>query len=89
VKKDNWYVYLVECSDGSIYTGISNNVEARVKKHNSGKGAKYTKSRRPVYLKASCLYLNRSEASKAEYNFKRYTKDEKMNLILILNLVNN
>ncbi len=77
----NWYVYLVECADGTIYTGISNNVEARIGAHNSGKGAKYTKSRRPVILKASWSYVNKSEATKAEYAFKQLSRIQKMRLI--------
>ncbi len=43
-----WFVYILECSDGTLYTGYTNDVDARVKKHNAGKGAKYTKSRLPV-----------------------------------------
>lgn len=85
MKEEVWFVYLIECSDGSIYTGISNNVAERVLKHNSGKGAKYTRARRPVFLKAICAYVNKSEASKAEYSFKQLSKNEKMMLIQILN----
>jgi putative endonuclease len=85
VKEEAWFVYMIECSDGSIYTGISNNVSERIVKHNSGKGAKYTRARRPVYLKACFSYVNKSEASKAEYAFKKYSKIEKMMLIQILN----
>jgi len=77
----NWYVYLAECSDGTIYTGISNNVEARIAAHNAGKGAKYTKSRRPVTLKACWSYPDKSEATKAEYAFKQLSRIRKMQLI--------
>ena len=45
-----WYVYIVRCSDGSLYTGITKDVEARVSMHNAGRGAKYTRARRPVEL---------------------------------------
>ncbi len=81
MKTESWFVYMVECIDGTIYTGISNNVEERIIKHNSGKGARYTRSRRPVSLKALWSYVNKSEASKAEYAFKKLSKDEKIRLI--------
>jgi putative endonuclease len=76
-----WYVYMLECSDGTIYTGITNDIAARVIKHNSGKGAKYTRVRRPVRLKACWEYGLKSEAAKAEYAFKRLSRAEKMKLI--------
>jgi len=72
-----WYVYMLECSDGTIYTGITNDVNARVEKHNAGKGAKYTSGRRPVLLKASWKHKNKSEAAKAEYVMKRLSRKEK------------
>ena len=78
---ERWFVYMVECSDQSIYTGISNDVEARIAKHNSGEGAKYTKGRTPVILRAQFEYKNRSEASKAEFALKRLSKEEKLRLI--------
>lgn len=80
VKKD-WEVYMVECSDGTLYTGISNDVPKRVLTHNSGKGAKYTKTRLPVVLKWQKQCENRSEASKEEYKVKKLTKKQKLKLI--------
>jgi len=76
-----WYVYMVECSDGTIYTGISNNVSKRILAHNSGKGAKYTRSRLPVALKWSQECENRSEASKLEYKIKKLSRKEKLQKI--------
>ena len=76
-----WYVYMVECADGTIYTGITNDVEARIIKHNSGKGAKYTRTRGPVKLKACWSFEFKSEAAKAEYAFKQLSRAEKMKLI--------
>jgi putative endonuclease len=76
-----WYVYMLECSDGTIYTGITNDIAARITKHNSGKGAKYTRVRRPVKLKAYWEYGLKSEAAKAEYAFKQLSRTEKMKLI--------
>ena len=72
-----WKVYLLKCSDGTIYTGISNDVKARIAKHNSGKGAKYTRGRTPVKLLKTFSYKNKSEACKAEYAFKKLSKQEK------------
>lgn len=79
--KNKWEVYMVECSDGTIYTGISNDVPKRVLTHNSGKGAKYTKTRLPVVLKWQKQCENRSEASKEEYKVKKLTKKQKLKLI--------
>lgn len=72
---------MVQCADGTIYTGITNDLVARIKKHNSGKGAKYTRSRTPVKLKACWLYELKSEAAKAEYAFKQLSRVKKIKLI--------
>jgi predicted GIY-YIG superfamily endonuclease len=80
--KQVWYVYMLECADGTIYTGITNNVKERIAKHNSGKGAKYTRARLPVVLKAKWKHTSKSEAAKAEYAFKQLSRAEKMNLIM-------
>ena len=77
----SWYVYILECSDGSLYTGITNDVEARIGKHNSGKGAKYTRGRTPVVLKASWEYETKAEAAKEEYALKKLTRPKKLELI--------
>lgn len=76
-----WYVYILECSDGTLYTGITNNLSERIKTHNEGKGAKYTRVRLPVVLRASCEVLNRSEASKEEYRIKKLRRSEKFEVI--------
>ena len=72
-----WYVYLIECRDGSIYTGIAVNVQARYAAHASGKGARYTRSHPPRRLLAAIEYADRSAASKAEYQIKRLSPAEK------------
>lgn len=77
-----WYVYIVECSDGTLYTGITNNLNKRIKTHNSGKGSKYTRTRLPVEIKRFWVLENRSEASKMEYQIKKLKRDEKLKLIL-------
>ncbi len=71
-----WFLYLLECSDGSVYTGIATDVQARFDKHVSGEGARYTRSRKPVRL-ASFELANRSSASRAEYWVKRLQPAEK------------
>ena len=76
-----WYVYILECSDGTLYTGITNNVNKRLITHNKGKGAKYTRSRLPVKLRALFNAEDRSKASKEEYKIKQMSRAEKMKLI--------
>ncbi|QAU34172.1 GIY-YIG nuclease family protein [Janthinobacterium sp. 17J80-10] len=66
-----WFLYMIECDDGSIYTGIATNVESRFQAHASGKGAKYTRAHKPRDLLLAVRYPNRSIASKAEYEFKK------------------
>lgn len=78
---DNWYVYMIECSDGTIYTGITNDVKARILKHNSGKGAKYTRARRPVKLKAQWKCSTKSASAQAEYALKKLSRAHKLKLI--------
>jgi putative endonuclease len=77
----NWSLYMVECSDGTIYTGTSNDVIKRVLKHNMGKGAKYTKTRLPVTLKYEIECGSRSDACKLESKYKKLTKEQKLKLI--------
>ena len=76
-----WYVYILECSDGTLYTGITTDLDKRLKTHNNGKGAKYTKARLPVVLKASFETADRSEASKEEYRIKQLSRKQKLELI--------
>ncbi len=76
-----WFVYLLECSDRSIYTGITNDLKARIKTHNSGKGAKYTRGRVPVKLKAFYPHASRSAASKVEYALKKLPAAKKKEFI--------
>lgn len=76
-----WYVYIVQCSDNTLYTGISNNVTKRIDAHNKGKGAKYTKTRRPVVLLKQFECPDRSSASKLEYKIKQMTRKQKLALI--------
>jgi len=77
-----YHLYLLQCSDSTLYTGITVDLERRVGEHDSSKlGAKYTRARRPVKLVYSKKYRNRSLASKAEARMKKLTREEKLKLI--------
>jgi len=76
-----WHVYLVRCRDGSLYAGITTDIIRRVREHNSGSGAKYTRSRRPVMLVWSEAKRSESYARKREAEIKSLTKMEKENLL--------
>ncbi len=72
-----WYLYLIECTDGSIYTGITVDVIARYEAHRNGSGARYTRSHPPARLLGVETHLDRSAASKAEHRIKQLTAPEK------------
>ncbi len=77
-----YYVYILECRDGSLYTGIATDVARRVKEHNeSPRAAKYTRSRRPVKLRYKARFMSRSNAQKREAAIKRLTRAEKLDLV--------
>lgn len=77
-----YYLYLLKCADGTLYTGITTDLERRIVEHNSAKlGAKYTRARRPVKLVYSRKFKNRSTASRAEARIKKLKKAEKLELI--------
>ena len=80
-KRRRWTVYVVRCRDGSLYTGITDALEARIEAHNSGKGAKYTRSRRPVRLVWRRGRQTASEARRLEAALKRASKAEKEKLV--------
>lgn len=75
------YAYLVRCSDNSLYAGWTNNIEKRLKAHNAGTGAKYTKPRRPVTLAYFETFDTKSEAMKREAEFKKMTHQQKEALV--------
>ncbi|MEA3383123.1 MAG: GIY-YIG nuclease family protein [Campylobacterota bacterium] len=78
----SYFIYILECSDKSLYTGITKDVSKRLDEHNcSQKGAKYTKARRPVKLLYKESSLNRSTASKREYAIKKLSRLQKLQLI--------
>ncbi|AOI79341.1 GIY-YIG nuclease family protein [Burkholderia sp. NRF60-BP8] len=76
----SWFLYLIECADDSVYTGITTDVAARFDEHASGKGARYTRSRKPRAVLASFPLPDRSSASRAEYWVKRLTPAKKREL---------
>ena len=73
-----WSVYLLQCSDNSLYCGISNDIKSRLIEHNSAKGARYTRSRRPVELVGIGPEMTKSEALKLEYRIKQLPADKKI-----------
>lgn len=75
------YTYMVECSDGSLYTGYTTDLERRTKMHNTGKGAKYTRSRLPVHLVYYEIYETKQQAMQREYQLKKLTREKKMKLV--------
>lgn len=81
--EQKWFVYMLRCGDGSIYTGIAVDVEHRLKMHRSGKGAKYTRGRGPLEIVYREECADHSAALKRELAIKALTKEEKENLICI------
>ncbi len=77
----SWSVYLLRCSDGTLYTGIATDVAARVKTHNEGKGAKYTRARLPVTLLYQEDALTHGDALRREMAIKRLSRTQKLSLI--------
>lgn len=75
------YTYIVQCSDGSLYTGWTNNLNKRIEDHNAGKGAKYTRSRLPVVLAYYEAFETKEEAMRREYAIKQMSRTEKLKLI--------
>ncbi|KVQ91924.1 excinuclease [Burkholderia ubonensis] len=76
----SWFLYLIECADGSVYTGITTDVAARFDEHAAGKGARYTRSRKPRAVLASFPLADRSSALRAEYWVKRLSPKQKREL---------
>lgn len=75
------YTYIVECKDGTLYTGWTTDLQQRIKTHNAGKGAKYTRSRLPVALRYFESFRTKEEAMRREYEIKHLTRKQKEKLI--------
>lgn len=81
IMSNKHYVYILKCSDNTYYTGYTNDVTRRIKLHNEGKGAKYTRGRTPVQLVYEEMYETKTEALKREYEIKQLRRTEKERLI--------
>ena len=78
----SWFVYILRCGDGTLYTGITDDVQARFQAHASGKGAKYTRCRTPVEVVYTETWESYSAALKRDYAIKQLTRSQKLQLIL-------
>jgi putative endonuclease len=76
-----WFVYIIRCQDGSLYTGSTNDIEKRFKDHSEGRGARYTKSHKPVRIIYWEGFSTKSEALKREAELKKWTRTQKEALI--------
>jgi len=81
-----WQVYLLKCTDLSLYCGITNNLAARIHTHNAGKGAKYTKGRGPVTLVANSQEMTKSQALRCERYIKKLPAQKKISTLITQNL---
>ena len=81
MSEKKWYVYIVKCKDGSLYSGITTDIFRREREHNEGRGAKYTKGRTPVKLQAHVGWFTRSAALKVEAMVKRLPPDQKIKFV--------
>lgn len=81
MEHEGHYVYILECKDGSLYTGYTTDIVRRVQMHTSGKGAKYTRGRGPFQLKLSESFSTKERAMQREYEIKQLSRDEKIALI--------
>lgn len=75
-----WILYILECKDGTLYTGITDDLQRRMRAHSSGKGAKYTRGRGPLVLRYKESYESHSAALRREYEIKKLKKKEKLAL---------
>jgi predicted GIY-YIG superfamily endonuclease len=82
VSRTVWLLYILKCSDGSLYTGITNNMSRRLKQHNDGTASRYTRSRLPVRIAFQERCPNRSAALKKEYSIKQLSKKRKKEYII-------
>jgi putative endonuclease len=81
VKRKKWWVYIARCADGSLYCGSTPDLDARLKAHNEGSGAKYTRGRGPIEIAYRSLMPDRSSALREEARIKRLARPEKLDLI--------
>jgi len=79
--EETWLLYVLRCSDGTLYTGVTNNLERRIRSHNSGKGAKYTRSRCPCLILSYSSLKTKSFCLKSEIRFKKLSRDKKLGYV--------
>jgi putative endonuclease len=82
MENNDHFFYVLTCTDGSLYGGYTNNLKRRIKLHNEGKGAKYTRGRGPVILTFFRGYGNKGEALRAEYHFKQLPRKKKVEFLI-------
>lgn len=80
-KREVWYLYILKCRDGTLYTGITKDLERRLRMHNDGKGARFTRARRPVALLFQESFQNRTQALVRECEIKELTRKKKEALL--------
>lgn len=80
IKMKQWFVYIIRCGDGTLYTGVTNDLDKRIKAHDEGRGASYTRGRGPVILEYYESKVSRSEALKREAEIKKMSKNKKVDL---------
>lgn len=78
---EGWTLYVLRCGDGSLYTGITTDLARRVAQHEAGRGARYTRGRRPLSCVARWAYADRASASRAEAAFKRLPRADKLGFV--------
>lgn len=79
--KKSWITYLIRCSDGKIYTGVTNDIEKRLEAHNRGNASKFTRGRLPVTLLATSPEMEKEDAFRLEYKIKRLPREKKLRAI--------
>ena len=84
LSKNSWCVYILQCTDGTFYTGITTDINRRIKEHGTKKGAKYTKQRGPFKLVYKASFHNRSSASKEEYRISHYPFMKNLNYLNLM-----
>lgn len=79
--KEEWFLYILQCQDGSFYTGVTNDLQRRLKMHNDGRASRYTRSRRPVKLLYQEVYASRAQVLVREYAIKALSREKKEELV--------
>lgn len=82
ISDKNWIMYVLQCSDGTLYTGITNSIEKRMLTHNAGKGSKYTRSRLPCRVVAKSSCFSKSQCASAEVKFKKLKRKKKESFLM-------